>query len=121
MATWPLEGTGFAYLSGTSMATPYLAGVLALVKSQLPELSVAELTARLQTTAKPTERATRDDLSPPVQQGAGLVNAYDAIHYKSFVAPGQLELGPLEKLGRKKPTVTVSNPTQRTIQYTPQP
>ncbi|KAI1370125.1 peptidase S8/S53 domain-containing protein [Hypoxylon crocopeplum] len=118
LATWPLAGTGFAINSGTSMATPYLAGALALVKSQLPDLSVPELVDRLQTTAKPTTRATRDDLSPTVHQGAGLVDAHDAIFYKSFVSPGQLELGPTEQLASHVPTVTVSNPSRDTIQYT---
>ncbi|KAI1397252.1 peptidase S8/S53 domain-containing protein [Hypoxylon fuscum] len=118
LSTWPLEGTGFAVNSGTSMATPYLAGTLALLKTQFPDLSVPELIARLQTTAKPTIRATRDDLSPTVHQGAGLVDAHDAIFYRSFVSPGQLELGPTEQLASRVPTVTVSNPSGDTIQYT---
>lgn len=28
LSTWPLEGTGYAVLSGTSMATPYISGAL---------------------------------------------------------------------------------------------
>lgn len=91
---------------------------MALVKSQLPDLSVPELVARLQTSAKPTIRATRDDLSPTVHQGAGLVDAHDAIFYRSIVSPGQLELGPTEQLASHVPTVTVSNPSSDTIQYT---
>jgi hypothetical protein len=117
LSTWPLSGTGFAVASGTSMATPYLAGAIALVKSQFPEYSVIEILARIQSTAKPVIKAGRNDLSPRVQQGAGLVNVFDAIFYKSFVSPGQLELGPTERLAKSPPRITIKNPTQGTVDY----
>lgn len=43
---------------------------------------------------------------------------FDAIFYRNFVSPGQLELGPIERLAENSPKVTVSNPTQNTIEYT---
>lgn len=42
---------GYATLSGTSMATPYAAGVMALIKQANPTASVTELRNLLQTTA----------------------------------------------------------------------
>ncbi|KAI1655013.1 peptidase S8/S53 domain-containing protein [Daldinia decipiens] len=118
LSSWPLSAQGWAIVSGTSMATPYLAGCYALVKSQLPELSVTEILTRLQTTAKPLTRATRSDLSPTVHQGAGLVEAYDAIFFQSFASPGQFQLGPNEILAKSQPYVTISNPSSKDVEYT---
>ncbi|KAI1380231.1 peptidase S8/S53 domain-containing protein [Hypoxylon crocopeplum] len=44
LSSWPLGEQGYyTILSGTSMATPFISGCYALVKSQFPELSVAEI------------------------------------------------------------------------------
>ena len=53
LSSWPLSARGWAIASGTSMATPYLSVCYALVKSQLPDLSVTEILTRLQTTSRP--------------------------------------------------------------------
>lgn len=75
LSTWPLTGTGYAILSGTSMATPYVAGSYALVKSQYPNATVQEIRNRIQSTSKSIpytyNQAIRDS---PTQQGAGLIN-----------------------------------------------
>jgi subtilisin family serine protease len=63
---------GLGYLSGTSMATPHVAGVAALVLAQYPNLSVKELVARLTLTAQPIEGLYR-------KTKYGLVNAYSAL------------------------------------------
>ncbi|KAI9147013.1 peptidase [Paramyrothecium foliicola] len=118
LSTWPLSGSGFAILSGTSMAAPYLAGALALLKSQLPDLSVPELVQRLQTTSKQVNRAPKNELAPPVLQGAGLVDAHDAIHYKSYVSPGKFQLGPTEKLAKSSPKIQIENPSDKAVEYT---
>ncbi len=46
-----ITGNDYGTKSGTSMATPVLAGVVALVKSNFPKLSNEELSARLKATA----------------------------------------------------------------------
>lgn len=63
---------GMGYLSGTSMATPHVAGVAALVLAQYPNLSVKELKDRLTLTTKPIEGLYR-------RTTFGLVNAYNAL------------------------------------------
>ncbi|KXH67365.1 peptidase [Colletotrichum salicis] len=118
LSTWPLTASGWALANGTSMATPYLSGVLALMKSRFPELSVTEILNRLQSTSKPTIRATRDNVSPPVHQGAGLVDAYHAIFYPSFVSPGRFDLGPNEVVARSSYSVSIANPSDKATQYT---
>jgi subtilisin family serine protease len=44
---------GYAYMSGTSMATPYVSGVVALVASLYPSDSAAQLVQQVQSTTKP--------------------------------------------------------------------
>src|SRR5437867_3114495 len=59
----------YAFFEGTSMATPHVAGVAALVLSQTPSLTAAALRSRL------TSYAT----GPESPYGAGLVNAYNSL------------------------------------------
>ncbi|THG89699.1 peptidase S8, partial [Alkalihalobacillus alcalophilus ATCC 27647 = CGMCC 1.3604] len=61
----------YASLSGTSMATPHVAGVAALVKEKNPTWSNVEIRQHLTNTATP--------LGNPTQYGSGLVNAEEAV------------------------------------------
>ncbi|KAI0101973.1 subtilisin-like protein [Hypoxylon sp. NC0597] len=92
LSTWPLGEQGYyTILSGTSMATPFISGCYALVKSQYPELSVAEILSLLQSTSSPIKWVWNDTMTAGTfQQGAGLVNVYKAVSYQSRVSPGQL-------------------------------
>ncbi|WP_028108193.1 S8 family serine peptidase [Ferrimonas futtsuensis] len=63
----------YAYFDGTSMATPHVVGVAALVWSNNPTCSNAELRSALSSTAEDLGAAGRDDA-----YGHGLVRAYDA-------------------------------------------
>lgn len=66
------KGGGYATLSGTSMASPHVAGTAALVLAAKGPLTTAQLKARLAATA---------DVLPGLstsQQGAGLVDAEEA-------------------------------------------
>jgi subtilisin family serine protease len=103
LSTFPLSAGGYAVLSGTSMATPFTAGVYALIKSQSPELSIAEITSRIQSTAVPMKAQNLNIISSVAQQGGGLVNAYAAIGADSQISPSQLSL-----LDSPKPAKTYS-------------
>jgi hypothetical protein len=66
-------GNGYAYYSGTSMATPHVAGVAALLLAQNPSMSLSELKARLIWTGDPV-----DSLADKTITGRRL-NAYNAL------------------------------------------
>ena len=69
---------GLATLNGTSMATPHVAGVAALVKAVKPGLTAAEIGDILRSTAKPLKDAAADPV-PNDKYGWGLVDASAAV------------------------------------------
>jgi subtilisin family serine protease len=50
LSTWP--GGGYAALDGTSMATPHVAGLAAVLLSEEPELDATEARRRIVNTAE---------------------------------------------------------------------
>ncbi len=99
LSTYPINLGSYAVLSGTSMATPYIAGVLALYKSAKNSqrmLDYQTLRQILSTTATPLffndGIQTYSYLAPIVQQGGGLVNAFAAVHYTTVISPSTLSL-----------------------------
>ncbi len=65
---------GYSSLSGTSMSTPHLAGVAALMRSGNPELGVEEIKQLIMDTA-----TDKGDPGNDNSFGWGLVNAYEAV------------------------------------------
>ncbi len=95
-STYPLEEDGFATLSGTSMASPHVAGAVALMLEANPELTPAEILARLQNTATPSNQAEEPDagiLDAAHRQGAGLIHVDRAILSTTTVTPGKISAG----------------------------
>ncbi len=69
----PSPGNGYDMSSGTSIATAHLSGIIALMLSQAPDLTRAEIVDMI--------GATATDAGPPgpdPEFGAGLVNAFKA-------------------------------------------
>ncbi|MDR0853073.1 MAG: S8 family serine peptidase [Clostridiales Family XIII bacterium] len=67
-------GNAYTYKCGTSMATPYISGIIALIWSSYPELSVEQIKDILYLTATDKGANGRDDY-----YGYGLVNAKNAM------------------------------------------
>ena len=89
------KGSEGMRMSGTSMAAPHMAGVMALMKQALPGASVSELNTRLMNSSKILEgKAGYADVAT---QGAGRVQADAAIGAKLLVTPNALSLGFVEK------------------------
>jgi len=75
-ASLTLEPGDYAYFNGTSMATPHVAGVSALVWSHFPSCSASEIRSALTSTAEDLGAAGRDNA-----YGYGLVQAKAAVDY----------------------------------------
>ena len=69
-------GWGYWFSTGTSMATPHVAGVAALIKSIRPEYGPDDIRRVLQDTAQDLGEPGRDE-----RYGYGLVDAYAAVSH----------------------------------------
>jgi subtilisin family serine protease len=96
------EGS-YVTMSGTSMATPHVAGAAAIVKQRHPEYTSEQLKAALEST-------TTDAGYTSYQGGSGIVNAAAAID-APVIASGSGDFGML--VWGEEPT-----PVERTVEYT---
>lgn len=87
LSTYPLDLGEYGVLSGTSMATPLVAGVLALLAEARGTLDPSLLERLLANTAEPMKFNAGDGpaefFAPVPQQGNGLIQAYDAAFTKT--------------------------------------
>lgn len=120
VSTFPLELGAFAILSGTSMATPYMAGVSALLLAVRGRNVNVARAARdiLQSTANiiPFSKDEGALFQTASQQGAGLVDAFKALTATTIVAPGQLLLNDTAFFNGKQ-TFTVANSGSKAVTY----
>ncbi|MBT0585477.1 S8 family serine peptidase [Alteromonas oceanisediminis] len=76
-----VDGESFAYLQGTSMSSPHIAGMAALLSGQYPEWSPAQIKSALMTTAY-QDVVKEDGATPatPFDFGAGHASPVDAMN-----------------------------------------
>ena len=81
LSTWPLDEGGFSIISGTSMATPAVAGAAALYMSiKGKDLNPIQLRDLFSATASPIgDYGGGDLLESVIHQGGGLINVYNAV------------------------------------------
>ncbi|KAK8076725.1 hypothetical protein PG994_003997 [Apiospora phragmitis] len=97
LSTYPVAMGSYRVMSGTSMASPLVAGVIALMGEARGGKLDSELFGRiLSATSKPLpwfDGKTKADILAPVQQvGSGLVQAYDAVFAKTLFDVQSLRL-----------------------------
>jgi len=86
VANAPGADPNWDFYSGTSMATPHVAGLALLYLGKHPKASVAEIQSALMTTATNTKTATGGTVTDPFAQGNGEVNP------SKYLNPGLLYL-----------------------------
>jgi subtilisin family serine protease len=111
-STWPLEKGGSNVVSGTSMATPHVAGAAALYLQAHPRAPAGEVGTALLNSADPVPSAG-GGVDFVVRQGAGLVDVDDAILATTAVSPAKLSLG--DAVGDE--TLTIANDGPRPLTY----
>src|SRR5437899_5175662 len=98
MPTYPVTLNGYGYkenydaLSGTSMATPMVAGIAGLVLSKNPSLTPAQVAGII-------EASSGDGVSWTSNLAFGLVNAFNAVSsavHSDYVAPLANLISPIE-------------------------
>jgi len=86
-------GNSFAFLSGTSMATPHIAGTVALLRAARPNWSVSAIESAIQATALSVVRnSSRTGIADPFEQGGGRVSVVNALRAGLSFEVGQAEM-----------------------------
>jgi subtilisin family serine protease len=85
----PIPGSSYEAWNGTSMATPHVSGVAALLWSANPTWTNVQIREAMTMTALDLGEPGRD-----IAFGYGLVQAYDALQYLQTMGPGQGPKGP---------------------------
>jgi subtilisin family serine protease len=95
-STYPLELGGYTTLSGTSMASPHVAGAAALMLQAWPRTNSQVMRTLLQNTAQPKNwwgNPGLGYLDNVHRQGAGMLQIDDAILATTKVEPGKIAAG----------------------------
>jgi minor extracellular serine protease Vpr len=118
-STVPLEQGAYGQNSGTSMASPHVAGSAALVLEAKPNTSANGMRDILMSTAEPAPARANALLGPEVVnlQGAGMVHVDQAATSTTTIVPGKLSLGESEG-GPVAQTLTIENGAEAPVTYT---
>ncbi|ORY08179.1 hypothetical protein K493DRAFT_309966 [Basidiobolus meristosporus CBS 931.73] len=115
-STYPVAKGAYAHLRGTSMASPYTAGSVALYLKSKGKVNPLAVRSVLQNTANPVRELNFKGITSAGKQGAGLLNLWDAIHTDTFVSPSKFALNDTVHFNGVH-TLTVENKGKRPITY----
>lgn len=115
-STWPLELGAYASESGTSMASPHVAGTAALLLQARPGLSATMVREILQNNAVPALDEAGAVADSVHRQGAGLVHIDAAVLNPVRAAPSKIALGESEG-GPVTTKITLTNEGGAAVTY----
>jgi subtilisin family serine protease len=117
-STWPLELGGYASLSGTSMASPHVAGIAALLLEARVGLSATDVRDILQNNAVPELAPAPNGTLPDSvhRQGAGLVRIDASVRSLVRAAPAKIALGESQS-GPVTTTVSLTSDALAPVTY----
>ncbi|MEW6706726.1 MAG: S8 family serine peptidase [Pseudomonadota bacterium] len=120
-STYPLEEGGYATLSGTSMASPHVAGGVALLLQAKPTASPHLVKNLLQNAADPKNwwgNPGLGFLDNVHRQGAGMLDIPGAVQARAVIEPSELALGESHASGTHTRWLTVYNSGASATTYT---
>jgi subtilisin family serine protease len=118
-STYPLEAGGYATISGTSMASPHVAGAVALLLEAHPNTPSQAVRNILQNSADPKPwwgNPALPFLDNVHRQGAGMLDIDDAILATTKIEPGKLSLGE-SQAGPQTRALTIENKGSAAVTY----
>ncbi|KAI8980359.1 peptidase S8/S53 domain-containing protein [Pilobolus umbonatus] len=104
-------------MPGTSMASPYTAGVLALYKSYLKNHNVQYIEEHFQNYAHAMNVYNTSSLDSPIRQGAGLIQAYDALTQVNHISPAQISFNDTVNTAYHTKKLTITNNGHKDATY----
>ncbi|KAJ1981145.1 hypothetical protein H4R35_000849, partial [Dimargaris xerosporica] len=120
-STLTLANGLYGTMSGTSMATPFIAGCIALLMEAGVERNPEHIKQLLMSTADPIAANNGPELATVAHQGAGLVNMVKAVSAIHQVSPSKLALLDPAKGGftndKVTKEITVTNRGQDSVTY----
>jgi subtilisin family serine protease len=88
LSSVPEREGAWSSFSGTSMASPHVAGAVALLRQRHPEWTVGEITSALVQTSRPVRADSESDQeAPTTREGGGLVDLPEATEPLVFATP----------------------------------
>ncbi|KAG0265219.1 hypothetical protein BG011_005262 [Mortierella polycephala] len=118
-STFPIKLGSYASLSGTSMATPYVTGCVALFLEGLPNAdhSAKAVKTALQNSARPRKQQTGfNGFASVTQQGTGLLNMMDVLLSQTRVTPSHISLNDTAHLNANH-KMTITNTGETPVKY----
>lgn len=114
VAIYSTVPNGYSSFQGTSMASPHVAGAIALLKQEHPSWKPHQLKAALMNTAK--QLMNKQHPYHVYEQGAGRIQVDKALATETLVYPSALSLGIMNK--RKELSIFIENTSNEKKKYT---